>query len=65
MLACMQAYRDIGYTGVLRTDHVPEIAGDASRFGGYSTSRGCTRSATRRGCARRSTPLASLCIERV
>jgi D-mannonate dehydratase len=21
---------------VLRTDHVPEIAGDASRFGGYS-----------------------------
>jgi mannonate dehydratase len=36
MLACMQAYRDIGYTGVLRTDHVPEIAGDASRFGGYS-----------------------------
>ena len=36
MLACMQAYRDIGYTGVLRTDHVPEISGDASRFGGYS-----------------------------
>jgi mannonate dehydratase len=36
MLACMQAYRDVGYTGVLRTDHVPQIAGDASRFGGYS-----------------------------
>ena len=36
MLACMQAYREIGYAGVLRTDHVPEISGDASRFGGYS-----------------------------
>jgi mannonate dehydratase len=36
MLACMQAYREIGFGGVLRTDHVPEIAGDSSRFGGYS-----------------------------
>jgi mannonate dehydratase len=36
MLACMRAYRDVDYRGVLRTDHVPEIAGDASRFGGYS-----------------------------
>jgi mannonate dehydratase len=36
MFACMQAYREIGFRGVLRTDHVPEISGDASRFGGYS-----------------------------
>jgi mannonate dehydratase len=36
MLACMRAYREIGFRGVLRTDHVPEISGDAARFGGYS-----------------------------
>ncbi|HET6174091.1 MAG TPA: mannonate dehydratase [Gaiellales bacterium] len=36
MLACMHAYREVGYEGVLRTDHVPEISGDSSRLGGYS-----------------------------
>lgn len=28
MLACMRAYRDIGFDGVLRSDHVPQVEGD-------------------------------------
>jgi mannonate dehydratase len=36
MFACMQAYREIGFGGVLRTDHTPQITGDSARFGGYS-----------------------------
>ena len=36
MFACMRAYRDIGFGGVLRTDHTPQITGDSARFGGYS-----------------------------
>ncbi|MCC6627945.1 MAG: mannonate dehydratase [Chloroflexi bacterium] len=30
MLACMQAYKDIGFNGVLRPDHVPTVEGDAN-----------------------------------
>jgi mannonate dehydratase len=30
MLACMQAYRDIGFEGVLRPDHVPTVEGDSN-----------------------------------
>jgi mannonate dehydratase len=37
MLACMQAYRDIGYDGVLRPDHVPTMEGDSHDHPGYST----------------------------
>ena len=36
MLACMQAYRDIGFSGVLRPDHVPTVAGDSNDNAGYS-----------------------------
>lgn len=36
MLACMQAYRDIGYDGVLRPDHVPTVEGDSNAEAGYS-----------------------------
>ena len=36
MLACMQAYRDIGFDGVLRPDHVPTVAGDSNENAGYS-----------------------------
>jgi mannonate dehydratase len=36
MLDCMRAYRDVGFGGVLRTDHTPEITGDSARFSGYS-----------------------------
>lgn len=36
MLACMRAYRDIGFDGVLRTDHTPTLEGDAAAFAGYS-----------------------------
>ncbi len=36
MHACMRAYRDVGYGGVLRTDHTPAITGDNARFSGYS-----------------------------
>ena len=30
MLACMKAYRDIGFSGVLRPDHVPTVEGDSN-----------------------------------
>ena len=36
MLACMKAYRDIGFTGVLRPDHVPTVEGDSNANAGYS-----------------------------
>ncbi len=37
MLACMQAYRDIGFSGVLRPDHVPTMEGDDNDRPGYSS----------------------------
>lgn len=37
MLACLRMYRKIGYTGVLRPDHVPTLAGESNRFPGYET----------------------------
>jgi mannonate dehydratase len=37
MLACMQAYKEIGYEGVLRPDHVPTMAGDANDNPAYSS----------------------------
>jgi mannonate dehydratase len=37
MLACMRAYRDIGYEGVLRVDHVPTMEGDSNVAAGYSS----------------------------
>ena len=36
MLACMKAYRDIGFQGVLRPDHVPTMEGDSNEDAGYS-----------------------------
>lgn len=36
MLACMRAYRDIGFEGVLRSDHVPVVDGDSAAVAGYS-----------------------------
>ncbi|WP_134682310.1 mannonate dehydratase [Paracoccus ravus] len=36
MVACMQAYRDIGFDGVLRPDHVPTVEGDSNDDAGYS-----------------------------
>ena len=36
MLACMRAYRDIGFDGVCRPDHVPTMAGDSNADAGYS-----------------------------
>ena len=36
MLACMKAYRDIGFDGVLRPDHVPTVEGDSNTNAGYS-----------------------------
>ncbi len=36
MVACMRAYRDIGFDGVLRPDHVPTMAGDDNKNAGYS-----------------------------
>ncbi len=37
MLACMKAYRDIGFDGVLRPDHVPTMFGDDNANAGYSS----------------------------
>ena len=37
MLACMEAYRDAGYDGVLRPDHVPTMEGDRNDAPGYSS----------------------------
>lgn len=37
MLACMQAYRDINFDGVLRPDHVPTVEGDNNENAGYSS----------------------------
>ncbi len=36
MLACMRAYREIGFEGVLRPDHVPTVEGDSNENAGYS-----------------------------
>jgi mannonate dehydratase len=36
MLECMRAYRDIGFNGVLRSDHSPTLEGDTSQVAGYS-----------------------------
>jgi len=37
MLACMHAYREIGFEGVLRPDHVPTVEGDSNENAGYSS----------------------------
>jgi len=37
MFACMEAYRDIGFEGVLRPDHVPTMEGDRNDQPGYSS----------------------------
>lgn len=37
MVACMQAYKDIGYEGVLRPDHVPTMAGEDNDNPSYSS----------------------------
>jgi mannonate dehydratase len=37
MLACMKAYHDIGFEGVLRPDHVPTVEGDSNENAGYSS----------------------------
>jgi mannonate dehydratase len=36
MVACMRAYKDIGFDGVLRPDHVPTVEGDSNEDAGYS-----------------------------
>ncbi|MBX3082839.1 MAG: mannonate dehydratase [Anaerolineae bacterium] len=36
MLECMKAYRDIGFEGVYRPDHVPTMEGDSNEHEGYS-----------------------------
>lgn len=36
LLACMRAWRDVGFEGVLRPDHVPTVEGDNNERPGYS-----------------------------
>jgi mannonate dehydratase len=35
MVACLRAYRDIGFAGPLRADHVPTLAGESNDHPGY------------------------------
>lgn len=35
MYACMRAYHDIGFSGVMRSDHSPALAGDSAAMPGY------------------------------
>ena len=37
MLECLKAYRDIGFEGVCRPDHVPTMEGDSNQSPGYSS----------------------------
>ncbi|WP_212745972.1 mannonate dehydratase [Sinomonas susongensis] len=37
MYACFQAYRDIGFDGVMRPDHVPSLTGEEDLEAGYAT----------------------------
>jgi len=37
MLACIKAYRHIGFEGVARPDHVPTMEGDSNEQAGYSS----------------------------
>jgi mannonate dehydratase len=37
MLECMRAYREIGFEGPLRPDHVPTMAGESNQHPGYET----------------------------
>ena len=37
MLACMQAYKEVGFDGVLRPDHVPTMEGDSNDHPAYSS----------------------------
>jgi len=37
MLACMRAYKEINFEGVLRPDHVPTVEGDSNDNAGYSS----------------------------
>lgn len=37
MLACMKVYKEIGFEGVLRPDHVPTMEGDVNDMPGYSS----------------------------
>lgn len=37
MLACLRAYREIGFEGVARPDHVPTMEGDTNEQAGYSS----------------------------
>jgi mannonate dehydratase len=37
MLECMRAYRDVGYEGVCRPDHVPTMGSDSNERPGYSS----------------------------
>ena len=37
MLACMRAYKEVGFDGVYRPDHVPTMEGDDNTRPGYSS----------------------------
>ncbi len=36
LMACMQAYKEVGFDGPMRPDHVPTVEGDSNDFPGYS-----------------------------
>ena len=51
MLECMRAYRETGFDGPMRPDHVPALAGESNESSGTPPSAGCSRSATSPGSA--------------
>lgn len=36
LIACMKAYVEIGFKGIMRTDHTPTLSGDTAEVPGYS-----------------------------
>ena len=57
MLACMRAYREIGFEGVLRPDHVPTVEGDSNERRRVLVVRPALRDRlSSAACARRCTP---------
>ncbi len=37
MVQCLRAYRDVNFSGIMRTDHTPTLEGDDAQVAGYST----------------------------
>jgi mannonate dehydratase len=52
MLECMKAYKEVGYDGVCRPDHVPTMEGDSNDNPAYSSIGRLFAIGYLKGCAR-------------